>query len=196
MPYQHSLPYSVQCGCKIKIRDSVNSTSRVSPLGREVGIFQELRRSMLHSAVWECKWASPGGSVSTCQSRRCRRCGFSFWNGKILWRRKWQPTPVFLPAAAAAAESLQSCPTLCWQPTRLPCPWDAPGKSGLPFPPPFLPRKSNGQRSLMGYSPCCVTDTHRHTHTHTRACSVFVGAHVRRGIGNVCVCRYRCHSKM
>ena len=36
------------------------------------------------------------------------------------------------PAAAAAAKSLQSCPTLCnpidWQPTRLPRPWDSPGK--------------------------------------------------------------------
>ena len=35
--------------------------------------------------------------------------------------------------AAAAAESLQSCLTLCdphrWQPTRLPCPWDSPGKN-------------------------------------------------------------------
>ena len=33
----------------------------------------------------------------------------------------------------AAAKSLQSCPTLCdpirWQPTRLPCPWDSPGKN-------------------------------------------------------------------
>ena len=67
-------------------------------------------------------------------------------SGKVSWRRKWQPTPVFLPgkshgqepgrlqsmelqsrtqlsdftylltkhaAAAAAAKSLQSCPTLC-----------------------------------------------------------------------------------
>ena len=36
-------------------------------------------------------------------------------------------------AAAAAAKSLQSCLTLCnphrWQPTRLPCPWDSPGKN-------------------------------------------------------------------
>ena len=35
-------------------------------------------------------------------------------------------------AAAAAAKSLQSCPTLRphrWQPTRLPRPWDSPGKS-------------------------------------------------------------------
>ena len=36
-------------------------------------------------------------------------------------------------AAAAAAKSLQSCPTLCdpidGLPTRLPRPWDSPGKS-------------------------------------------------------------------
>ena len=36
-------------------------------------------------------------------------------------------------AAAAAAKSLQSCPTLCnphrRQPTRLPHPWDSPGKN-------------------------------------------------------------------
>ena len=35
-------------------------------------------------------------------------------------------------SAAAAAKSLQSCPTLCdprRQPTRLPRPWDSPGKN-------------------------------------------------------------------
>ena len=31
---------------------------------------------------------------STCQ---CRRHGFDPWVGKIPWRRKWQPTLVFLP---------------------------------------------------------------------------------------------------
>ena len=39
---------------------------------------------------------------------------------------------MFLIAAAAAAKSLQSCPTLCdprRQPTRLPRPWDSPGKN-------------------------------------------------------------------
>ena len=38
-----------------------------------------------------------------------------------------------LYAAAAAAKSLQSCPTLCdpidGSPTRLPSPWDSPGKN-------------------------------------------------------------------
>ena len=32
----------------------------------------------------------------TCQCRRNRRCEFSPGGGKIPWRRKWQPTPVFL----------------------------------------------------------------------------------------------------
>ena len=27
----------------------------------------------------------------------CRRSGFNPWVGKILWRREWLPTPVFLP---------------------------------------------------------------------------------------------------
>ena len=34
------------------------------------------------------------GKESTC---RFRRCGFHLWVRKIPWRRKWQPTPVFLP---------------------------------------------------------------------------------------------------
>ena len=32
-----------------------------------------------------------------CQHRRLKRCGFDPWVGKILWRRAWQPTTVFLP---------------------------------------------------------------------------------------------------
>ena len=34
------------------------------------------------------------GKESTCQSRRR---GFDPWVRKNCWRRKWQPTPVFLP---------------------------------------------------------------------------------------------------
>jgi len=34
---------------------------------------------------------------STCQCRRFERYKFDFWVRKIPWRRKWQPTPVFLP---------------------------------------------------------------------------------------------------
>ena len=37
------------------------------------------------------------GKEPICQCRRCKRLGFSPWVGKIPWRRKWQPTPIFLP---------------------------------------------------------------------------------------------------
>jgi len=33
---------------------------------------------------------------AACQCRRFRRQGFDPWVGKSPWRRKWQPTPVFL----------------------------------------------------------------------------------------------------
>ena len=36
------------------------------------------------------------GKESACQYRRCKRCRFNSWVGKIPWSRKWQPTPVFL----------------------------------------------------------------------------------------------------
>ena len=41
------------------------------------------------------RWCS--GKKSACQCRRCKRHGFNPWIGKIPWRRKWKPTPVFLP---------------------------------------------------------------------------------------------------
>ena len=37
------------------------------------------------------------GQESCLQCRRHRRPGFDPWVGKIPWRKKWQPTPVFLP---------------------------------------------------------------------------------------------------
>ena len=46
------------------------------------------------------RWGFPGGArgkESICQCRRLRKREFDLWIGKIPWRRKWQPTPVFLP---------------------------------------------------------------------------------------------------
>ena len=37
------------------------------------------------------------GKESPCQYRRCRLGAFNPWVRKIPWRKKWQPTPVFLP---------------------------------------------------------------------------------------------------
>ena len=35
------------------------------------------------------------------------RCGFDHWVGKIPWRRKWEPTPVFLPRESHGQGSLK-----------------------------------------------------------------------------------------
>ena len=54
-------------------------------------------------------WGFPGGSAGkelTCQCRRHKRRGFDPWVWKILWRRKWQPTPVFLPGKFHGKRSL------------------------------------------------------------------------------------------
>ena len=37
---------------------------------------------------------------------RCRRPGFNPWVRKIPWRRKWQPTPLFLPGKTYGWRSL------------------------------------------------------------------------------------------
>ena len=36
----------------------------------------------------------------------CSRPGFGLWVGKILWRREWQPPPVFLPGEFHGQRSL------------------------------------------------------------------------------------------
>ena len=119
-----------------------------SPPGSSVhGIFQarilewvaisSSRGSSRHRDWTHVSWIScivmdfPDGSVgkeSGYNARRYRRRGFSPWVGKILLRKKQQPTPV------------------------------------------FLPEKSHGQRSLVGYSPQDnkESDTTDHKHTHTK----------------------------
>ena len=52
------------------------------------------------------KWGFPGGSDSKESACQCRRHRFDPWIGKIPWRRKWQPTPVFLPGKSNGQRSL------------------------------------------------------------------------------------------
>ena len=46
------------------------------------------------------------GKESACQCRRHRRCRFDPWVRKIVWHRKWQPNPVFLPGESHGQRSL------------------------------------------------------------------------------------------
>ena len=48
----------------------------------------------------------PGGSDGKASCLQCGRPGFDPWVGKILWRRKWQPTPVLLPGKSHGWKSM------------------------------------------------------------------------------------------
>ena len=48
----------------------------------------------------------PGGASDKELACQCRRHGFNSWVRKIPWRRKWQPTPVFLPGDSHGQKSL------------------------------------------------------------------------------------------
>ena len=51
---------------------------------------------------WWALCTSVGKSICL----QCGRPGFSSWGRKIPWRRKWQPTPLFLPEESQGQRSL------------------------------------------------------------------------------------------
>ena len=62
---------------------------------------------ILSLGVWHQRlpwWLS--GNEPACQ---CRRCPFDPWVRNVPWRRKWQPTPVFLPGESHGQRSLVGC---------------------------------------------------------------------------------------
>ena len=48
----------------------------------------------------------PGGSMVKNPPVNAETQKFNSWVGKILWRRKWQPTPVFLPGKSHGLRNL------------------------------------------------------------------------------------------
>ena len=62
---------------------------------------------IFYAFIYMCippRWHS--GKQSSCQCRRHRRRGFNPRVRKIPWRRKWQPTPMFLPGKLHGQRSL------------------------------------------------------------------------------------------
>ena len=54
-------------------------------------------------------WGFPGGTSDkepACQHRTRKGCRLDPWVRKIPWRRKWQPTPAFLPGESHGQRSL------------------------------------------------------------------------------------------
>ena len=68
--------------------------------------------SFIHSSHLACDPFQPtqpgsaSGKEPACQCRKHERSRFNPWVRKIPWRRKWQPTPVFLPGKSHGQRSL------------------------------------------------------------------------------------------
>ena len=60
-----------------------------------VYFYNNSNQDLLHTS-WPCSCMAHG-KESTCQYERGKRCGFDPWVGKIPWKKKWQPSLVFLP---------------------------------------------------------------------------------------------------
>ena len=89
---------------------------------------------------------------STCQCRRWRRLRFDPWVGKILWRRKRQPTPVFLPGKSHGQSSLVGYRP--WGRNELDTTWllNNNNKKKLPVSPPWIEGWHVGSENLLRWS--------------------------------------------
>ena len=65
--------------------------------------------TLFWGVLGEKREAKGGVKEPNCQCRRSKRPGFHPWVRKIPWRRKWQPTAVFLPGESHGQRSLAGC---------------------------------------------------------------------------------------
>ena len=97
----NSCPHSVTTKSHVHLQTHLLSLHHESHRGRSYVSFLHCQQSDHFKPKTICLklwWLS--GKESACQ---CRRRGFNFWSGKIPWRRKQQPTLVFLPGESHGA---------------------------------------------------------------------------------------------
>ena len=68
------------------------------------GIF--LTQGLTHISCNKGFSGGVSGTEPASPCRRCKRFEFDPWVGKIPWRRKWQPTPAFLPGESHGQRTL------------------------------------------------------------------------------------------
>ena len=85
---------------------SLNLTSHhiISELSRMKSIIIII--STIYCVPTLCSGFSDGSAEYTCNAGDIKRHRFDPWVGKIPCKRKWQPTPVFLPKKSQGQRSL------------------------------------------------------------------------------------------
>ena len=63
--------------------------------------------SLFSSLAWKIQWTEEPGRLQSMESLRVGLSDFAFTF--LNWRKKWQPTPVFLPGESQGWGSLVGC---------------------------------------------------------------------------------------
>ena len=109
--------YSLSCvSLVISLTSEWNELQSLFPLRKEnytqVAIYME-KAMATHSStlVWTIPWAEEPGMLKSMGSRRVGHDWVTSLSLFIFmhWRRKWQPTPVFLPGESQGRGSLVGC---------------------------------------------------------------------------------------
>ena len=101
--------------------------------------------------VFELQFYLPWWLIRIESSYQCRRGMFDPWIKKMPWRRKWQPTPVFLPGKSHGQKSLVRY-----------SPW------GLKVIHDLATKQQTVPRNGIAITLFLEDVVHKHTHTHTK----------------------------
>ena len=109
--------------CKLKVYDSPVLSKSISPsLPTAFAHFLSLSHfgdsHNVSNFHYYCIFCGDRGSSVLAQMVKnplqCQRPGFDPWIRKILWRREWIPTPVFLPGESLGQRSLVDAKSQTW----------------------------------------------------------------------------------
>ena len=109
--------------CKLKVYDSPVLSKSISPsLPTAFAHFLSLSHfgdsHNVSNFHYYCIFCCDRGSSMLAQMVKnplqCQRPGFDPWIRKILWRREWIPTPVFLPGESLGQRSLVDAKSQTW----------------------------------------------------------------------------------
>ena len=97
------------------ITDSMDmSLSKLQEMVKDREVWRAIVHGVTKSWAWLSDWTTDGKESAW----SCERPGFNPWIRKMPWKRKWQPTSVFLPGELHGQKSLTGY-----------SPWDSPGKN-------------------------------------------------------------------
>ena len=108
-------PKTQQTACRKSLKDTLQKQ-----LGCKQQESKPKRTFLRNTTGTKAPYQSSGKASPVAQLWRihlqCMRCaGFDPWVGKIPWRRKWRPTPVFLPSISHGQRSLAGYRPRVWK---------------------------------------------------------------------------------